>query len=187
MTCKICTWRAETAGIGTSGKFVIGSTNYQRCLITLQKWPRMSYFTNHFLLYLNLVGKRVSLVCLLRPVTPFRGNFSWKICNLTRQINQVFLGSALIFRELGLASSSFLLKNLGKAIWSITEELIFTIFLIELPLWPARHTRPPHPQSELQWQGLSLSLPSKFSAVKSFLLICITVVVGMALINIKMN
>ena len=119
MTCKICTWRAETAGIGTSGKFVIGSTNYQRCLITLQKWPRMSYFTNHFLLYLNLVGKRVSLVCLLRPVTPFRGNFSWKICNLTRQINQVFLGSALIFRELGLASSSFLLNPIPGGVFYV--------------------------------------------------------------------
>ena len=33
MTCKICTWRAETAGIGTSGKFVIGSTNYQRSAV----------------------------------------------------------------------------------------------------------------------------------------------------------
>ena len=29
MVCKICTWRAETAGVGSNGKFVVGSTNYQ--------------------------------------------------------------------------------------------------------------------------------------------------------------
>ena len=29
MVCKVCSWRAETAGVGNGGKFVVGSTNYQ--------------------------------------------------------------------------------------------------------------------------------------------------------------
>ena len=29
MDCKVCTWRAENAGIGANGKFVLGSSNYQ--------------------------------------------------------------------------------------------------------------------------------------------------------------
>lgn len=33
MVCKVCTWRAETAGVGTGGKFVDGSTNYQRSAV----------------------------------------------------------------------------------------------------------------------------------------------------------
>ena len=62
-------------------------------------------------------------------VTPPRGNVSQQICNLTRQINEVSLGSALIFRELGSASSSFMLKNLGEAIGSVPERLNFKDFL----------------------------------------------------------
>ena len=31
------------------------------CVTTLQKLPKMSYFTNHYIFYLNLVDKRVSL------------------------------------------------------------------------------------------------------------------------------
>ena len=58
------------------------------------------------------------------------GNVSLQICNLDRQINEVSLGSASIFRELGLPSSSFMLKNLlGKAIWSVSGEIKFRIFL----------------------------------------------------------
>ena len=64
--------------------------------------------------------------------TPPRGNVSQQIWNLTRQIDEVSLGSALIFKELGLASSSFMLKNLGKAIWSVSEELNLKIFLGQL-------------------------------------------------------
>ena len=61
---------------------------------------------------------------------PSKGNVSLQICNLAWQINEVSLGSALIFRELGLASSSFMLKNLlGKAIWSVSGEDKFRIFL----------------------------------------------------------
>ena len=49
-------------------------------------------------------------------VKPHRGNVSRQICNLNRQINEVSLGSALNFRELGLASFSFMLRNLREAI-----------------------------------------------------------------------
>ena len=95
-------------------------------------------------------SKPVATKGWLGAVTPPRGNVNRQICNLTQQINEVSLGSALTFRELGLASSSFLLKNLGKAIWSVSEGLDLTIFLGQsnqggLPSWPTWHITPPHP------------------------------------------
>ena len=70
----------------------------------------------------------VAKVCVcVRGCT--RGNASRQIYNLTRQINEVSLGSLLIFRELGLTSSSFMLKNLGKAILEAFQRgLISKIF-----------------------------------------------------------
>ena len=96
--------------------------------------------------------------CLTRPMAwdthphPPRGNVTRQICNPTWQINEVSLGSALIFKRVGSASSSFMLKNLGKVIWSVSERLDFKNFLrlsnqAGLTAWPTLHIPPLHPPS----------------------------------------
>ena len=70
-----------------------------------------------------MVFKRLSLASVpwqpgvgfvLGDVKAPRGNVSRQIYNLSRKINEVSLGSSLIFMELGLAIFCFMLKNLGK-------------------------------------------------------------------------